>query len=202
MKLYSYVVARDFGFAPNPFYGMCTLATCKPITRRVANVGDWIVGTGSSKNGKQGYLVYIMQVGEMKTFNEYWENIKYVRKKPNLGGSKKLAFGDNIYFKNSENSWHQADSHHSYDNGKPNIHNIENDTQTNRVLISTDFTYWGGSGPLIPNKFRNYLGYDICAIRHHKCNFPSDLVTDFITWYRSLLTKGYVSPPLDWSSTA
>ena len=30
MKLYSYIVARDFGFAPNPFYGFCTLATCKP----------------------------------------------------------------------------------------------------------------------------------------------------------------------------
>lgn len=29
-KGYSYVVARDFGFAPNPFNGFLTLATCKP----------------------------------------------------------------------------------------------------------------------------------------------------------------------------
>jgi hypothetical protein len=25
VRLYSYVVARDFGFAPNPFYGFCSL---------------------------------------------------------------------------------------------------------------------------------------------------------------------------------
>src|SRR5712671_5339411 len=34
MRLYSYVVARDFGFAPNPFFGVCTLATCKPDIRK------------------------------------------------------------------------------------------------------------------------------------------------------------------------
>ena len=38
MKLFSYVVARDFAFAPNPFHGYCTLATCKPIIRRVTQV--------------------------------------------------------------------------------------------------------------------------------------------------------------------
>lgn len=44
LKLYSYVVARDFGFAPNPFHGYCTLATCKPDIRATASVGDWVIG--------------------------------------------------------------------------------------------------------------------------------------------------------------
>ena len=35
-KGYSYIVARDFGFAPNPFNGVLTLATCKPIVRKGA----------------------------------------------------------------------------------------------------------------------------------------------------------------------
>src|SRR5882762_6472831 len=48
VRLYSYVVARDFGFAPNPFYGFCTLATCKPRIRAHACVGDWVLGTGSA----------------------------------------------------------------------------------------------------------------------------------------------------------
>ena len=30
-KSYSYVVARDYGFAPNPFNGILTLAACKPV---------------------------------------------------------------------------------------------------------------------------------------------------------------------------
>ena len=32
--LFSYVVATDSGFAPNPFFGLCTLACCKPAIRR------------------------------------------------------------------------------------------------------------------------------------------------------------------------
>ena len=47
MRLHSYVVARDYGFAPNPFFGVCTLATCKPKIRSAAKLGDWVMGTGS-----------------------------------------------------------------------------------------------------------------------------------------------------------
>ena len=44
MKIYSYIVKRDYGFAPNPFYGYCTLATCKPVIRKHAEIGDIIQG--------------------------------------------------------------------------------------------------------------------------------------------------------------
>ena len=44
MKLYSYIITEDTGFSPNPFWGCCTLADCKPEIRRNAKVGDWIVG--------------------------------------------------------------------------------------------------------------------------------------------------------------
>jgi len=37
MKVYSYIVAYDSGFAPNPFHGICTLACCKPTIRRTAH---------------------------------------------------------------------------------------------------------------------------------------------------------------------
>ena len=33
-RVYMYVVDRDFGFAPNPFHGVRTLATCKPPIRK------------------------------------------------------------------------------------------------------------------------------------------------------------------------
>ena len=48
MNIYSYIVRYDSGFAPNPFYGYCTLANCKPIIRGHAQVNDWVVGTGSA----------------------------------------------------------------------------------------------------------------------------------------------------------
>nr|VFK20813.1 MAG: hypothetical protein BECKLPF1236B_GA0070989_12264 [Candidatus Kentron sp. LPFa] len=97
--LFSYVVARDYGFAPNPFFGVCTLATCKPRIRKAATIGDWVIGTGSKKNDRQGVLVYVMRVSEAMTFNEYWSDARFLRKIPNLRGSKKQAFGDNIYYR-------------------------------------------------------------------------------------------------------
>ena len=97
MRLYSYVVARDYGFAPNPFYGTCTLATCKPLIRRMASPGDWVIGTGAAGNLLTGHLVYAMQVTEVLTFDEYFDDVRFQTKKPNLGGSLKQAFGDNIY---------------------------------------------------------------------------------------------------------
>lgn len=198
MELFSYVVARDYGFAPNPFFGICTLATCKPTIRRIGSVGDWVIGTGSKQKGRRDYLVYAMCITETMTFNEYWQNERYQRKKPNLRGSMKQAFGDNIYFRDDFGQWQQQDSHHSYPGGVPNWHNIRHDTQTNRVLLSKDYAYWGGSGPEIPTRFRNYKGYDVCAKRNHKCRFPEGLAKDFVTWFRSLGITGYWDEPLDW----
>ena len=144
MRLYSYIVAYDYGFAPNPFYGICTLATCKPNIRRVASIGDWVIGTGSKRRGRRGHLVYAMRVGEALTFDQYWADPRFYPKRPNLRGSLKQAFGDSIYWRDKYNRWHQEDSHHSHEGGQPNLRNIEHDTQTNRVLVGDYYAYWGG----------------------------------------------------------
>lgn len=87
------------GFAPNIDGGILTLACCKPVIRRNANVGDWIAGftstkktAGATKLGEEK-LVYLMQVTEKLTFDEYWE--KYPEKRPKTPDD----FGDNIYTK-------------------------------------------------------------------------------------------------------
>src|SRR5260370_27588907 len=84
VKLHSYVVARDFGFAPNPFFGFCTLATCKPNIRSVAQIGDWVVGTGSKTRKREKHVVYAMRVTGVQTFEEYWADPRFQIKRPNL----------------------------------------------------------------------------------------------------------------------
>lgn len=59
-KGYSYVVARDFGFAPNPFNGFLTLATCKPKIRKWAQVGDFVIGNANKQLNNK--LIYMMKV--------------------------------------------------------------------------------------------------------------------------------------------
>ena len=200
MTLFSYVVARDYGFAPNPFGEFCTLATCKPDVRRFAQVSDWVVGTGSAKWKRKGYLVYAMKVAETMTFDEYWSDPRFDYKKPNLRASKKHAFGDNIYHR-VRNTWRQENSHHSLADGSPNPRNIRNDTQVNRVLVATEFAYWGGSGPEIPEKLRDYQGHDLCIGRGYKKHFPTDMEASFTAWYLSLQARGCLARPLDWKKT-
>lgn len=194
MRLYTYVVARDFGFAPNPFYGVCTLATCKPVIRANASVGDWIVGTGSKERALAGRLVFAMEVTETLSHDEYWEDARFLVKRPSLSGSLKQAFGDNIYHRDPRSQkWVMADSHHSLNDGSPNPVNIEHDLRFERVLLSTNYTYWGGCGPPVPNRFEEL----VCSGQGHRCNFELEMVNGFVTWLKSQ-ERGYRGRPLEW----
>lgn len=52
-RYFSYILTRDYGFAPNPFNGTCTLATCKPKIRATANVanGLWVQVQQATEEG-------------------------------------------------------------------------------------------------------------------------------------------------------
>nr|BDT35130.1 hypothetical protein MFMH1_47990 [Myxococcus sp. MH1] len=199
MKLFAYVVRRDYGFAPNPFFGQCTLATCKPKIRKGAHVGDWIVGTGSTEYGLGGQLVYAMRVGETLTFENYWEDSRFCLKRPNMRGSIKHAFGDNIYHRSSPTEhWHQEKSHHSHSNGQTNRANIANDTQVNRVLVSDWFVYFGKDAIPIPDRFRRGKRETVARQgRGHLVNFRSGFETEFIEWVLSLGKCGIEGEPVE-----
>jgi len=180
--LYSYVITRDYGFAPNPFHGVCTLATCKPVIRRVADVGDWIIGTGSARYKRTGQLICAMRVSEAMSFENYWADPRFIAKRPDLTGSRMQAFGDNIYSRDAYDQWTQLDSHHSLPGGEINQANLKDDTQTDRVLIAHEFWYFGATAPLIPATFRGDGNGNICAHRGHKKNFAPGLVDGFLAW--------------------
>lgn len=143
--LYVYAITRDFGFAPNPFHGYCTLATCKPIIRKTAHPGDWILGVGGSKlHPVQRKCVFLMKVSEKVSFEEYWSDDRFSLKKPVRNGSLVQMVGDNIYHKGTNGEWIQEDSHHSKDDGTTHPENLERDTSgSQEVLISDCFYYFG-----------------------------------------------------------
>lgn len=192
MRCYSYIVARDFGFAPNPFGGYCTLATCKPGIREGSQIGDWVLGTGSSKMSLKGKLIFLMHVYEKLNFNDYWHDNRFQYKKPILNGSLKQMYGDNIYyFDEITNEWFQTDSHHSNKNGSPNKYNMDRDLKSHYVLVSKEFYYFGKSAKLIPKRFRNDDASNICISgQGYKYNFPKDFVDDFLRWVKGDLKKG------------
>lgn len=163
-----YVVARDFGFAPNPFHGTCTLATCKPVVRRMARVGDWVIGMAGSRLTGAGRCVFAMQVTQTMSFDQYWTDGAFLDKRPVRNGSRRMMVGDNIYCKDpATGEWQQADSHHSNPDGSQNGYNVARDTSTDRVLVSTNFFYFGQEAPVIPAalilalSFKNAVGHRV-----------------------------------------
>lgn len=159
-KVYIYVVDRDFGFAPNPFHGTLTLATCKPNIRRRAQDGDWVIGVGGARLGATGRCVFASRITSHATFDEYWRNPRYRDKRPIRNGSCRMMVGDNIYHHDaSTGKWSQADSHHSYADGATNHHNLCVDTSADRVLMSSHFFYFGRAAPALPTRMMRGLGY-------------------------------------------
>ncbi|WP_367373107.1 hypothetical protein [Pseudomonas lini] len=203
-RIHSYVVRYDSGFAPNPYYGFCTLATCKPTIRKSAHIGDWVVGSGSNdrKVKRGGHLVYAMKITEALSFDEYASDLRFENKKPFRNGSRKQSCGDNIYFRgNPESDWNQRDSFHSKEDGALKPEHVKRDTGTNRVLISSDFVYFGGEGPEFPEHLVDRRGRRLCksGIGSTTFNDPQ-LFESLETWVRSLDLTGYQGAPFEWIS--
>ena len=113
--LYSYVVDHDLGFAPNPYDGFCTLVHCKfgGITGRrnvveLANVGDWVLGTGGRGRDSAGHgrIIYLMRVDEKPPFNEYLSDTRFRRRSDceDFGKGNKFALVSKRFFYFGQNA--------------------------------------------------------------------------------------------------
>lgn len=169
--LYAYAITRDFGFAPNPFHGLCTLATCKPRIRKSAKVDDWILGIGGAQlSTVKNKCIMLMKVTEKVSFDDYWRDSRFLLKRPSRNGSQVQMLGDNIYHQ-EDNHWIQEDSHHSNADGTFNMDNLKRDTSCNQVLISNNFYYFGS----------NAIEIDLDSIGYKKIrDYKKILISDSI----------------------
>lgn len=190
MKFYSYVIPRDYGFAPNPYFGYCTLATCKQGIRKSACVGDWIGAFGAARMTIREKLVSLMLVDEILTFDEYWEDPRFRNKRPVFNKSMMFMYGDNIYH-TLKNKWTQEPSHHSETDGTINYINLNRDTQANRVLIATEFYYFGENAINVPSEFDSLIWRNI---GYKTCN-DKILIEKFVEYIRQHFDSGIHGTP-------
>lgn len=190
MKLYSYVVTHDTGFSPNPFWGCCTLANCKPAIRRTAEVGDWIVGLSPKADGNR--LIYAMQVEEILPYDHYYQDSCFAAKIPDYTKAKVVyKCGDNIYKPLQNGDFQQLQSMHS--NGtNENSEAKAHDLGGKYVLISKTFYYFGSRPLSLPETL------DVLKVgRAHKNRFSSEIVSTFLNFI-SGQTAGVNAPPNTW----
>ena len=193
-RLFSYVVRYDSGFAPNPFYGYCTLATCKPPIRAAAQIGDWIVGSGSNAQSirRGGRLVHAMRVSEVLGFREFDSDARFFSKKPYRQGSRKQSCGDNVYFRDPlDETWLQRDSFHTTDAGARHARHVARDTGVDRVMVSDHFVYFGGYGPMIPDTLIDAQGRSLCKEGIGRNVFDdAQLIAAFEAWFYTDINAG------------
>ena len=196
MKLFSYKLKHDTGFAPNPFGGFLTLATCKPNIRKTKNVGDYVAGfTSKYLNGDEvgeERLIYLMRIDEIISISEYWNNPNFEIKKPNLTSQKKtLIAGDNIYkpvnggnrFIQINNKFHDASE-------------MPRDLRGENVIISFHFYYFGASPLTLPQHVRPKVPKGQSSNGYLTHN--PDLVESFITYVESNYSYGLFNHPTQW----
>ncbi|MCB4767105.1 hypothetical protein LGR54_00665 [Ancylobacter sp. Lp-2] len=195
MRLHSYVIEHDVGFAPNPFHGWCSLAACKPMIRATAAVGDHVIGTGTAHNKMSQHLIYWMRVDEIIDFDAYWSDQRFHRKRAVMHGSMAQRHGDNIYHSLPGGGFFQADSFHSREDGRPDPANLNRDTsRTQRVLLGRSFAYYGKHARLIPDEFKGFIKRG----PGHRNNFSAVGLEHFTAWLFADPGRGYIAEPTDW----
>lgn len=181
--LFSYCVAHDSGAAPNPFWGVCTLVICKPVIRRVAEVGDWIVGTGSknsSAGDMSGRVIYVMKITEklkMEDYDAYTQ--KYLLKKvPEWSSNdQRRKVGDSVYDFSSDPPTVRQSVHSEKDRKK--------DLSGKYALLSKKFWYFGDKAPKLPDNLQVIVKKGPA----HRSNANAPYVESFLKWLYNLKWK-------------
>lgn len=167
MRLFSYKLTHDGGFAPNPFWGILTLATCKPQIRLHKHPGDWIAGFTSTALCAdavgQERLIYLMQIDRKLQIARYFRDPAFAKKIPVRHSARQVErVGDNIYRPRNASASAPSDftqvpndSHYDGTKGCTIGESQRRDLSGVYVLIATRFAYFGGVPLLIPSPFRN-----------------------------------------------
>ena len=174
-RLFSYVITHDTGFAPNPFGEVLTLATCKPKIRVAAQVGDWLLGTGSARAVGNDRVVYAAQVSEVMSLANYGDDHRFTCKRPSLGKAFWNRVGDCIYFQRPEGTWVQR--RNLFHNEK----DVTRDLGGLNALVCKQFWYFGGSAPLLPD----HLLSGVKRGPGHRCDASEQFIDSLVQWFNS-----------------
>jgi len=172
----SYKMTHDSGFAPNPYNGCLTLATCKSGIRRCHQVGEWLAGFTSKtlNNDKPGQerLIYLAKVSQKMEIKDYYE--KYPNKRPG-----QCPKADNIY------KWENG-KYHQLKNPFHGDDSIDDDVAGKNVLIADEFYYFGKEVLTIPENIRNRNDINIPKVQAAYGVFTKgQAADDFIAWVKS-----------------
>lgn len=190
MKLLKYVMTSDTGLAPNPYFGICSLAVCTPNHRKAKlEIGDWIVGHSSKATGNK--LIHAMCVTKILTMSEYFQ--AFPQKRPDPEGDQIAQCGDNFYsidagkWRRLPSACHNDISSFNSDQDKP-------------VFLAEgedDFWYFGGTDDPTSSGFSNMFPELIKDRQGISYVRDRGIIDRFTKWLSEYGRSGLIGQPRD-----
>jgi len=191
-RIYRYIVRHDGGSAPRPYGGVCTLAICKPMIRRTADINDWVIGLRSRSPCQ---VIYVMQVAESIALGEYWLKADYTNRRPGFS-----PIPDNIY-KLSENGELEQ-----VNNGVHDLDLMGRDVSGQYALVGTRFWYFGSNSPPLPTCLEHlaHRGVGYSVYKNRRADDTEKLEKWLATWPCGVHGRPIdaTTETLDWLVTA
>lgn len=129
--IYVYRMTADNGGAPCVYRRLLSLAICKPMIRRTAEVGSLVFGFGGKRLGER--LIYVARITEKPEVGAYYREARF-HPRPDCiyrdQGGHPVRISDARYHADSDQSGHDVGA----------------DFDRAHVLLSRDFRYFGAEG--------------------------------------------------------
>jgi hypothetical protein len=176
-RIWRYVLAADNGMAPCVQYGMLSLACCKPMIRRNASVGDWVIGF-VPKGLRRGHVAWAGRVSEVIPLGEYEKRFSGRR--------------DAIYrLADDANGQHETlvplrDDYHADDLSR------SRDRSGKNALVFDPFWYWGGVGIVAPEEISDLAHY---YVGQSAKNSSPERIATLKAWLGSVSEPGIHGEP-------
>lgn len=169
--LCTYILTKDTGLAPNPFWGWCTLSVCTPNRQgAILGANDWIAGFSPRKDGHR--LIYAMKIAERVHLNSYFHDPRFASKKPDLNGDWRQRCGDNFYSQDSDGRWRQHRNRYHLGTSY-----LSKDTRRPFAFVSQQYWYFGDAALSVPEDLLSLIGE-----RGIRTKNSPELVHKFIAW--------------------
>jgi hypothetical protein len=184
MAIRGYKLTHDSGFAPNPFHGVLTLATCMVKIRSARRPGDWVAGFASKGLIERARAngVAIPYMGLIYLGNRVDSEYEIERA------------GDNIYFRNAAGTYEQVPNRH-HDPGY-----LTHDVSGVNAVICRDFWYLGRKCFVPQGGWSTFLGPRRID-KARLSSLPEDFVQGVLLHFRTRGIKpGINADPCLWKT--
>ena len=172
-RIWRYSLVADNGMAPCAEQGILTLCLCKPMIRKSACVGEWVVGFVPRRiNDGRVHVAWAGRIAKSVSMGDY---------------EKGFSGREDAIYKLTESGWEfLRDDYHEGSRGR--------DLNGKNALIFERFWYWGGVGIAAPDDIADLAHYYVGQTAK---NSSPERIARLEKWLRSGAEPGILGKPRD-----